>query len=246
MSLSLFLFLRSTTSLQLRRRSNIVSKVTASQKFVMETSGTRSRVSTHWEHGTQNTITLPMPTNAEIAILSQQRNQVLWCKSPIWKRARTTIAFCHFSARRFDSFCEFRVFRFPLTLFDILRIWCLFLNIHTVSYTHTHTNEKQRIPSDVAGICSSSIDSIMCRLTNILVGCVWIGVHSNISLSRHCFSFDWLKNNGPIHEINQCHFYTAEREKSPHTNYRFTDEIYSLWFCSTASQKTKPKKENWR
>lgn len=181
-----------------------------------------------------------MPTNAEIAILSQQRNQVLWCKSPIWKRARTTIAFCHFSARRFDSFCEFRVFRFPLTLFDILRIWCL----HTVSYTQTH--EEQRIPSDVAGLCSFLINSIMCQLTNILVGCVWIGVHSNISLSRHCFSFDWLKNNGPIHEINQCHFYTAEREKSPHTNYRFTDGIYSLWFCSTASQKTKPKKENWR
>lgn len=122
-----------------------------------------------------------MPTNAEIAILSQQRNQVLWCKSPIWKRARTTIAFCHFSARRFDSFCEFRVFRFPLTLFDILRIRCL----HTVSYTQTH--EEQRIPSDVAGLCSSLINSIMCQLTNILVGCVWIGVHSNISLSRHCF-----------------------------------------------------------
>lgn len=36
-----------------------------------------------------------MPTNAEITILSQQRNQVLWCKSPIWKRARTTMAFSH-------------------------------------------------------------------------------------------------------------------------------------------------------
>lgn len=118
-----------------------------------------------------------MPTNAEITILSQQRNQVLWCKSPIWKRARTTKAFSHFS--RFILGLIF--FMLLLLLLASLflsfgrRYFAYLLFIFT--FLFYHFSVELSFPLRSFG-CSRfhSVHKLysMCQLTNILVGFVWI------------------------------------------------------------------------